>query len=487
MLFDNDSSGSRKFWAQDLSTATFYQIDAQLLAENDLCYIWAEKGSGMNETTAQNIADLYKNNIYIKMIDTFSYTINTQDEKGRNLELNTVQYVNWLAKGKNRDGKLTILLMDIKDGYMPGVNESYVAGYFWSGNIYKNEQVKEILGKEVSNECDMIYVDTYPGVPGSKVSNETLAHEMQHLMNFAGAVLREELTDTWIDEGLSVSAEWVYSNEHSEQRMNWYNENENKNGKGEELKGLIDKGNNFFVWGNRDGENQYAVLDDYATDYLFFQWLRIQSDKEIYRKISASENYDYKAVVNAFNDIVSSNKYSDWEPMLKDWLAANYFKSSTGRYGYGSDTVLNDIKNHYAPSSSVKPTTIALFPGEGVYSRVEGSFKIPTAAGKINYSGLVGSAPTSSGSLTGGALLTYNANTDSKGKSENGTITGEAPPPSPPSTSVSLPGNRSLGFGSGPFPIGAGDMLRLKGKKSGFNDSSNFKVPDAYKGIIVNE
>jgi hypothetical protein len=457
------------FWAVDSSgpSQTYYKINAQLLAQNDLCYVWAEKGSGVTEAEAQQVADSYKNYIYNKMIDAFGYEINLMEGDEVKLVLNNIQFANWLAKGDDYDGKLTILLLDIKDSYEKGKNESYIAGYFWAGNLI------DILH---SNKCDMIYVDTNPGKPGSPESNETLSHELQHLMNFAGAAMRGKATDLWIDEGLSVTAEWVYLGKHSE-RLNWYN----GNGDGKQLKGLIDKGNNFFVWSNRDKENQYAVLDDYSTVYLFFQWLRLQSNKDIYKKISASKDFDYNAVIKAFNDIVKDDTYEDWEAMLKDWLAANYFKNSDSRYGYKIDTELNNIKIHYAPGGS---NTIELFPGEGVYSRVTDSTSIPIPSGNIYYAGLTGSSLVSSGPLPSGALLTYNANTDIKGNSESGKITGAAPPPSVTVTA----GSRSAGAVTGPFPISAGDMLRQNGNKGGFNyEGINFKLPDAYRGIIINE
>jgi len=465
-----------KFWAADFSGSVqaFYRIDAKLLAQNDICYVWADKKSGVTEAIAQQVANSYKMSIYEKMLDAFGYEIVITEE----LTLNNIQFANWLAKGDDCDGKITIMLLDIKDSYEEGKNDSYVAGYFWSGNL---------LDTPHSNKCDMIYVDTKPGMPGGMESNETLSHELQHLMNFAGTALRGNSTDTWIDEGLSVTAEWVYREKHTG-RINWYNEN----GKSKQIKGLIDKGNNFFVWGNREKENQYAVLDDYSTAYLFFQWLGLQSDREIYWKINASDDYDYNAVIKAFNDTVIGTKYEDWETMLKDWLAANYFKNSSGRYGYKDDTVLNNVKIHYAPGGS---KTINLFPGEGVYSKVTELTSIPRQSGNIYYAGLTGSSPVSSNSLSSGALLTYNANTyneeeykegEKKGKTtaESGVITGEAPPPSV----IVTVGSRSAGAGLGPFPISAGDMLRQNGKKDGFTfDGIDLKIPDAYRKIKKNE
>jgi hypothetical protein len=460
-----ETAAYKKFWAYNFSSSAspaFYQIDARMLAENDLCRVWVEKGSGVTEAIAQGVADTYKYDIYYKMIDTFGYMIYLKDE---NSVLNPIQFINWLASKNLAGGKLTILLMDIKDDFKEGVNDAYVAGYFFANNLYQGV---------FSNNCDMIYIDINPGKPGSKESNETLAHELQHLMNFAGSVIRGSYTDLWIDEGLSVTAEWVYSDQHSEQRLYCYNK---------DVSGLLGSGNNFFVWGNHEKESPYALLDDYSTVYLFFQWLRLQSGKnEIFRDISSSEYYDHNAVINAFNVNAFNEEYLDWKTMLGDWLAANYIKSSTGRHGYGDDAVLNKVATHYAPGGS---TSISLFPGEGVYSSVTGSTPIPVSAGNIKYAGLNNSAPISTGSISTGALLTYNANTAINGFKETGTITGNNPPASPNASIFASSGSRSYGGSVGPFPIGAGDILRRKGK-GGFS-GGDFKIPEAYSGTIVNE
>jgi len=478
---EEDSGTSGKFWAQDFNDFSFFKVNAQLLAENDLCYVWAEKGSGITKATAQSVADEYQNKIYYKMLITFGYNIGLTDDLGNIIAVkNPIQLINWYAKGKNEDDKLTILLMDIKDNYKEGVNNSYVAGYFWSGNLYEDGDPG--LGDQRSNECDMIYIDTNPGLKNEAnigEAYETLAHELQHLMNFAGTVIRKKATDIWIDEGLSVTAEWAYKEEHPAQRLGWYNNNYGL--------GQIDKGNNFFVWGNHE-EDDYAVLDDYSTVYLFFQWLRLQSGNDIFWKVSSSIYYNFFAVIDAFNSVTSGSKYSDWESMLKDWLAANYYKNTTGPYGYGNDTVIkNNLETRYAPANLTPQPTINLYPGEGVYSYVKvSSYPIPSTSANIKYAGLNKSSIISSGSLSkGDTLLTFNANTNYTGNAESGTITGAVPPAS--SASVIL-GGRSIGANMKPFPISAGDMLRRKGKNNAvLSGGLGSKIPGSYRGIIVNE
>ena len=458
----------RKFWAQNLETYGFEQIDAELLAESENCRVWAERGSGVTAATATSMAKTYEDKILPKMLDTFAFVGPISADGKTVIANNTLELANWIVGG---DGKMIILLMDIKDGYKPKVNESYCAGYYWSGNSYKKVPSHSTL--KYSNECSMIYIDTYPGEPGSEESYSTIAHELQHLMSHANYYLSDKQSslDLWIDEGLSSAAEWLYFGKQVDSRVDWYNR---------DLSGLIQKGNNFFVWDNRGTENQYAILDDYSTVYLFFQWLRLQAGStSIYKDITLSDNYDYLAVTNAANKAMGGNGYSNWETLLKTWLAANYINAPSGPYGYKSDSVLKSVKAKTAPAGV---TAVSLAPGEGVYS-ITNNYSLPGKKQSVRYAGLdkSGNALSDTTTFTGGALLTYNANTSIEGKSESGTTTGIASfaGEEVDATSRSVAG---LSF-SGPYAIGAWDML----KRNGFEKTPSFELSKPVKGITVLE
>jgi hypothetical protein len=434
-----DRTNTRQFWAQNIATTpnTFYQLDAEKLAENSRCEVWAEVGSGVTEATANSIANEYANTIYTKMMNTFGYQVNDQD-LGR---VDTMQIAHYLATGYTSGAKLTILLLNIKDGYATA-GDPYVAGYFYAMDLIGNDPS---YPQYKSNELDMIYLDTYPSVLGSSSSYETLAHEMQHLMNFISSIVFRfeddelNLMDTWIDEGLSSAAEWIYSGKDSEGRCEYYNEDKS---------GLISKGNNFYMWDNRGSESKYANLDDYATVYLFFQWLRLQSGgTDIYRDIHTSEFFDYKAVTNGAKSKIENIYNNNWSLLLRDWHAANYANAASGRYGYRNDATLKDIK---APMVSGGTTSLNLFPGEGVYSKTSTSDALPSASNYIKYAGLSASgAPSDSNRFANGAQLTYNVDTNINGTSEAGYTTGIAPSPS---VAVSIPGSRSsVQIGSNKF------------------------------------
>jgi hypothetical protein len=450
--FPEDYAPSQKktFRALNYTNKTYYNVDAVMLASNDLCEVWVEFYTGVHKETAESIAAEYKNNIYSKMISTFSENEVYDEIEDEDYDDIMDFALSYFAQNQT---KLSILLLDMKDGYHPSNNPSYLAGVFDPVNMASK------TNEPNSNERVMIYLDTNPVAPGSKEMYMTFAHEMQHLMNFAYSwIYRYDedvqdvlYMDTWIDEGLSAAAEWWLYNEHPEEKWKWYNQNG-----GYGMKGSIDVGNNFFVWGNRTTE-----LDDYATVYLFFQWLRLQSNKGIYLDIITSASYDYFAVTEAAY-IIGNSKYDsgNWSALLGDWLAASYINAASGLYGYRNDSVLKQIK---APSAPSGVTSLNLYPGEGVYSKANTQ---PTISGQgTNIVNVYLTTTLNTSFQAGSVLLTYNKKTVSgydatfktdSGTTEKGVITGVA------AASINQ-GGRFIASLSGSFRIDARDMLRRNG------------------------
>jgi len=404
---DEPGVTKKSYYVQNFKqpNATPNLVETGLLAEGTYCHIWVGRGANVTKEKAKDVANIYDNDIYYKMMYYFSFDKeNKITYDGENVDT-TLDIVNYLVYG---DGKLNIVLVDIQDNYQQGVNNSYTAGYFWNGDLFERNLNNPNL--RYSNECAAIFIDTYPAIPGSEESNSTLAHEMQHLMSYLnGLVFRKPpyySFDTWIDEGLSLSAEYLYLEKHITSRVNHY-----KN----DPSGLIRKGNNFYVWGNRK-ENPYYALDDYATAYLFFQWLRIQTDLDIYWCIMFSQDSDYRAVVKSFNDMSGSSL--NWDSLLKTWLASNHINAGQGLYGYKGEL---DIKTNAAPAQ----TSIDLYPGEGVYSKTNAQPNTSGSGANIKYAYLTTNSVNTSYS-TNSTLLTYNANTNLGGNQETGKTTGVA-------------------------------------------------------------
>ena len=429
------------FYAQNMTNEKYYKVKAEKLFEGKECVIWAERGSGVTQRQATEIAAEYDGKIRQKMADAFSkknFTENHRDETYHFEDM--LDYANWLA-GRN-DKKLTVLLLDIKDGFKNPRTDSYVAGYFFSGNFYPKGKIAG--HKHYSNSRDMIYVDTDPGLKTeARQTYATFAHELQHLINYVTSVQQERtpLMDTWVDEGLSSQAEYIYLGENPRDKRGWLSNSEN----------TINTGNNFFVWGNHmEDPKSLAILDDYATVYLFFRWLYLQADtglrSNIFYDIITSSSFDYQAVTAAANKIDPS--WNNWETLLRTWFAANYYPRNP--YGYTGDTELQNIIK-IAP---IAENTVSLYPGEGVYSIIDGSHSAADA-GNIRYAGLGNTgAINTSPPYTEDVLLAFNANTIKAAMPETGHLTGVSP-----SVSRTAAENTQAKKFNGPYVIDARDAL----------------------------
>jgi hypothetical protein len=442
-----DDLGENEFYAQNIISGIFYKLSADRLWEGEHCVIWAERGSGITLAQAQDIADEYDTIIRPRVVGAFSKTDFTYTENGITHSFgDMLDFANWIA-GRD-DRKLTILLLDIRDGFTNPKTDAYVAGYFYGVDL---EPKGRIPGTDLySNSRDMIYIDTYPGLTmNEEQSYSTFAHELQHLINYVTSIQMDRRygMDTWIDEGLSSQAEYLYFEGNPEGTAEWFRDDE---------EGTIARGNNFFVWDNHQ-DKQLAILDDYATVYLFFRWLYLQANAELQQsilyEIATSSSSNYQAVTNVAKKINAS--WSDWAILLRTWLAANYYPKNTV-YGYKNDAYLQD-------TIAVKPLTvrsISLYPGEGVYSIINNSFSVSAGTGNIRYAGLSANAGTlvTSTPYTGNILLTFNANTNNSDTTryETGSLTGVSPAVS--SSRAAVEGDKTKKR-TGPYVIDARDLL----------------------------
>jgi hypothetical protein len=301
------------------------------------------------------------------------------------------------------NGKILLLLLDIRDGYEKR-GDGYTAGYFYWGDMYHPSRIPEDQPR--GNGADMLYVDTWPAGIGSAASFSTMAHELQHLINYSRRleIKSSRLMDTWIDEGLSTAAEHLYGGVQQD-RLDWLSHPRNL---------TASRGNNFYVW-NGVWEDQDS-LTNYSTVYLFFQWLRLQADNGagIYRDIIDALEPDYQAVTGAAARRIEA-AYGSWETLLGSWFAASLLQRPSGRWGYKQEL---NFEPWYLKPELQHDHSISLAPGEGVYSRFLTSPADPDSLAKqgaIRYAGYRAPSGSQVSPLEGGGdvyLVTYNASTE---------------------------------------------------------------------------
>jgi hypothetical protein len=415
----------RTFYTQrvDTQTLTFDSIKAVKLAEGSRCIVFVDVNeSAISSGIADSIADEYDTRIYPKITEAFG---------------------DYMAAGFDVDGngKTILFLVDIQDGYSGG---GYVAGYF------DNTHMLDI--SSYSNKADMLFIDVNPQIPGSLGFYVNIAHELQHLINYS--LHGGNSQELWLNEGLSSAAEYLYGGSHREDRIDYFN-NDYRNLQ------TIARGNNFFVWDGYFEREEGDLLANYATAYLFFQWLRIHGGGNlIYRDISNSEYRDYRAVTraakNRISDIRETVDSEIWDRLLSSWMIANLVKASTGLYGY---------KGEIRPQVGYFKDDTLLYnefsPGEGIYSYLEGkSFSSRMDSGDhIKYLGISAQGIDTTLPYTGEFLLTYNANPDPGGEDEKGYVLSYSGAENPPADAA-----RTAVPSAGPssYPIGVHDLRALR-------------------------
>jgi hypothetical protein len=386
------------FNAQKTTNAAWYNVTGVRLAIGEHCIIYAQDSAGISEADAQEIVAEYEAYIHKQAQSTFG---TFRDVDG--------------------NGKVIFLLLDIIDSYSPGKNDSYVAGYFSPYHMYN-----KAAGAPYSNGADMLFMDTNPGFsPANRTSfYSTMAHEFQHLINFSQTVANNRSAkDLWINEGLSSAAEYVYYNaKGGTSGLHDTSDTSNIAYYNADPMGTIANGNNFFVW-NGYWENLGDSVANYATAYLFFQWLRIHAsnDMGIYKSIIDSTYSNHTAVVNAAASYMT--KPADvsswtWTTLLRSWMLANFINNSSSVYGYKGQ--ISPVARGFQATNGYKHQ---FSPGEGIFSIIPqpGYYTVPKDSGtNIKYVGISGNNLDTLDPYTGAALLTFNANTNIQGTDEGG-------------------------------------------------------------------
>jgi hypothetical protein len=389
-LIKTNVGTTKNFWALNIGTNYYYYLNAVLLAESNECLVYAESNAAgqtaVETAQAEAIAQEYSKNIEPKITDAFGEIYHITAEN-----------------------KVTFLLLDIKDGYNPANGGGYVAGYF---------SPDDMEGGYSSNKRDMLYIDINPGLMDMNVLYSTMAHELQHLINYSNTILKNRNEqDLWINEGLSTAAEYIYGGDPAG-RVTMYNE---------DYGGTIAYGNNFFVWyGIWELDSSIGdSLANYSTAYLFFQWLRLHANNGagIYKDIINSQYTDYRAVAGAARNQIpalglSGSFKNDWETLLRTWMLANAAQAPSGLFGYqnkiGEITRGNEGKLKTTYFTGTAKYEWEFYPGEGIFTLIDTSpYEPPAGSGPhIRYVGFGSGEIDRTSPYEGQYLLTFNANED---------------------------------------------------------------------------
>lgn len=311
----------RNFFVYNFTNERFESKSFRLLKKGTLTQIWFEIDEIDNGHLTPDVADSM-----FKYLEEVSNQYSFKPEKGI-IELSN----EYLGDPPNYDGDglVDFLITDIQDGYDPNEGGGYTAGFFYSVDQFPDNPLSYR-----SNERDVLYIDSYPGIYSGGERNAerplpTLSHEYQHLIhyNYNGRLGQNELS--FINEAQSNFAS-LLSGYFPHNSYGQYLENPNVP---------------IFRWQSGNG-----VLDDYgrAASFSGYLWDHLGFENSGYLTQSPLSG------VSGINDAIAKSGSSlQFEDILVNWGVANLLnrKQTDDAHGYEHPF----LTNLRAPVSAESP------------------------------------------------------------------------------------------------------------------------------------
>ncbi len=294
--------GWENFFSIDMTANQPFNVRAQLRKVGAHCYIYVQEGHQVADATVERLAREFDDKIY---------------------PTNHKYFGSEWKPGIDWDPRITLLLMDIQDGWTPG--KGYVAGYFFP----LDEASTRLF--PFSNEREIFYLDLYPGDPTRDDYMGILAHEFQHMIHSA----HDRKETRWLNEALAQIAFHVNDYGHAPQIFSF--------SKGTDTS-LIEFDNG---------------LDDYGSVYLWTYYCLTKfggSTPEERAAFTTALVASQKTGMEAFDEVLASRGAPPAAEVFKDWVIANSANApsvESGKYGY--DETLR---------FSVQPTTLHTLGGK---------------------------------------------------------------------------------------------------------------------------
>lgn len=327
------SVGDKKIlWAYNYEDDTFYQTASTCQGVGTYCDVFVEDsvwGTRVTQTVVDNV------------IEAFDNSTPADSSKGI---YETVTDVFGDCPDIDNDGKIIILILNIKDGYTPS-SGSYVGGYFYSVNEYTQEFLDNNGGsKYKSNEAETFYMDCNPADLSTENGLEnvlnTTAHEFQHMVhwNYHGnPEVNNNSQTTFYNEGCSEIAPYICG--YGLRSHSLFTLNTNRS---------------LDTWDNSSDD----VLIDYARASRYFLYLYEQFGTEFLTKFVQNYLWGYNAVNAVLSNMSTGRDFND---VLVDFSIANTLnnKAYDSRWGYDAEN-LSTAEGTVQWNVNVGSTTITL-------------------------------------------------------------------------------------------------------------------------------
>lgn len=264
------------------------KIRARLKKIGKHCYLYLQEGKKVDSAAITNI---------VKEFDTRIYQ-NTRSMFGSE----------W-SPGIDGDPRIILFLLDIQDGYNPQQGRrGYTAGFFYPGDCYNRKKKPE------SNEREMLYLDIYPSVPGSKEFMSVVAHEFQHMIHWN----HDPKEFTWVNESLSQLSQFLCGYGHPPQVSAF----------------IRNPHNNLAAWSDDD------MIANYGHVYLWSYYISIRiastddRRRAFVRRMVAQTSQGFSGLNAAIKKQGIKNNVRN---LFRSFCLANYLNDDRierGAYGY---------------------------------------------------------------------------------------------------------------------------------------------------------
>ncbi len=282
---------SMEFWGVNIRENEYYRIMAELKTTGNKILIWVEK----TELDSGRVTDSFIQS----MLTAFEVSTppNSVDPSKGIIEIENEYF--GLEPDKDGDGKTDILLFEIQDYYNGTTNNTYVAGFFSPSDQGDGAN---------SNQRDMLYLDTYPGISTGGVLG-TASHEYQHLIHYNYDSREINL----INEGAAQLAQTITGQ-------------------------LWDDPGDFFVDTDRGllywaPISDASVLADYSKVQMFMLYLYEQFGKDFVQTLVQDPVQGIPSIESALTTYGNGLTFND---VLRNWYIANYLNDVglDPKYGY---------------------------------------------------------------------------------------------------------------------------------------------------------
>ncbi|MEG2897591.1 MAG: FN3 associated domain-containing protein [Eubacterium sp.] len=340
------------------------EYTAEMIYAGKTCTIWRDKALPQEIFTkdqAKEIADTMDNQIYGPMLEAFG---------------------DWSKWDVDKDGKTAFVFYEMNNDML---------GYFYNQDLFSKEDGGN------GNCMDMLNFGTADLKKNKERLMGTLAHELQHLINYAQTE-QGSYKEGWLDEVFAQSAIAItgQANDTSVGEVKTQEDFYDDNGYTAP----------FIFKDNYVAETQDSV-DPYGMWYIFGRYLSHQTagyyngGDNIYKKILVSVDENNKRLGCTLKGIEAALKevgymgegcaVSNMEELIVNFNTALYLKEPTGLYSLGANPQNpKDIDGVTAPDFDSLDTARATIPGGGsaTFSNISGSVTPQKPAPEIRFSGI---------------------------------------------------------------------------------------------------